>query len=220
MEICLIVGKLRTCIVHRHQIASNLISKSWPCGSANLLSNALQPICTSFLVSVMRRINCVMSVLSSILPVFLMMNHVKGKFLSVYAWSLLSPGEDHCLPARQLWWCHIWFLQESWDLPPHRAHLQRHWLPLLDWWSTNAFATMLYVNILDTAGMLRFGHVPLLFLIMTHSLHVPNPMTHSLTHDSWLTTYQNVPYDIITDVTMTHAYSRLLIPYVIMTHTD
>ena len=152
MEIHLIVGKLRTCIVHRHQIVSNLISKSWPCGSANILSNTLWPICTSFLVLVMQRIDCVMSVLSSILPVFLMMNHVKGKFLLVYAWSLLSSGKDHCLPTHQLWWHHIWFLQESWDLPPHWAHLQCHWLPLLDWWSMNAFATMLYVNVLDTAG--------------------------------------------------------------------
>ena len=103
-----------------------------------------------------------MSVLSSILPVFLMMNHVKGKFLSVYAWSLLSPGEDHCLPAHQLWWCHIWFLQESWDLPPHQAHLQRHWLPLLNRWSMNAFTTMLYV--------LRPGTVLLIFLYFTPCL--------------------------------------------------
>ncbi len=43
-------------------------------------------------------------------------------------------------------------------------------------------------------------------------------MTHT---DSGLMTHylRIVPYDIITDVTMTHAYSCLLITYVIVTHS-
>ncbi len=68
--------------------------------------------------------------------------------------------------------------------------------------------------------MLRSRHVSLLYSHMTHYLtHAGTPMTHS---DSELMTHylQNVPYDIITDVTMMHAYSCLLITYVIMTHTN
>ena len=46
-----------------------------------------------------------------------------------------------------------------------------------------------------------------------------SPMTHT---DSGLMTHylQIVPYDITTDVTMTHADSCLLTTYIIMTHTD
>src|SRR6266702_83978 len=57
------------------------------------------------------------------------------------------------------------------------------------------------------------------FSHMTHYLtHAGTSMTHT---DSRLMTHylRIVPYDIITDVTMMHADSRLLITYVIMTHS-
>ncbi len=50
-----------------------------------------------------------------------------------------------------------------------------------------------------------FGHVHLL-LDLTHYLHMLIPMTHSDSH-SMTHRLLIVPYDIITDVTMTHADS-------------
>ncbi len=70
--------------------------------------------------------------------------------------------------------------------------------------------------------MLRSGHVSLVslsFSFVTHYLtRAEDPMTHS---DSDIMTHYllNVPYDIITDVTMTHADSCLFTTYVIMTHS-
>ncbi len=61
----------------------------------------------------------------------------------------------------------------------------------------------------------------LIFFYLLDSLRLcaEDPMTHSLlrsvTHH-----LQIVPYNIITDVTMTHTDSCLLTTYVIMTHTD
>src|SRR6266702_1616580 len=69
------------------------------------------------------------------------------------------------------------------------------------------------------ALLLRSGHASLPFSHMTHYLtHAGTPMTHT---DSELMTHylQIVPYDIITDVTMTHADSCLLTTYVIRTHS-
>ncbi len=69
-------------------------------------------------------------------------------------------------------------------------------------------------------SVLRFGHVSLLFFSWLIYLTRAAPHDSLLTCEVWLITYWNVPYDIITDVTMTHAYSCLLTSYVIMTHTD
>ncbi len=68
-----------------------------------------------------------------------------------------------------------------------------------------------FVTILDTFHSI-LSH-------LTHYLTCADPMTHT---DSYSVTHrlQIVPYDIITDVTMTHADSCLLTTYVIMTHTD
>src|SRR6266702_3092931 len=68
--------------------------------------------------------------------------------------------------------------------------------------------------------LLRSGHVFTSFFIMTH--YLTRAETPLLIPDSRLMTHYllNVPYDIITDVTMTHADSCLLTTYVIMTHSQ
>ena len=96
-----------------------------------------------------------------------------------------------------------------------RLHSQSsgdHWVP------TKRHQTQL-VCLSSTDATLRSWTCLTYFHLLTHYL------THAvpgliLTQNEWLTYLLIVPYDIITDVTMTHADSQLLITYVIMTHTD